>query len=233
MHLLYRITLLLCVTLLFSGCSALGGKSSAEKVAETKANVDWSYAKDGIWIELASDIDLNFYANQSHALVLGVWQVGDEKVFVKLLTDRSALSSAMATGNLPKDILQLDRFVIQPDTRLTLKLDRVQGAKYVGLVAGYYSFDAARSVRYFRIPLNIKSSGLISKDYTAEPSVLALRLLLGSQRIANAESLTYDAEKKVVLETVPLSNEKLEINLSPSVLNQAARESSSVIKLGQ
>ena len=81
--------------------------------------------------------------------------------------------------------------------------------------------------------MNIQSTGLISKDYTAEPAILALQMVLGSQRIINAKSLTYDADKKVVLETVPLSNEKLEVELSPEVLNQVAQESSAVIKLGQ
>jgi len=228
-----RLVFLCTALLLLGGCSALGGKSETEKTDEAKAKVSWPYAKEAIWLELAADTDLNFYANRSHSLVLGVWQVDDEKVFVKLLNDPVALSKGLTTGTLPEKVLQLDRFVIQPDTNSLLKIDRVQDAKYVGFLAGYYVYDSSRSAKYYRIPLNIQSSGLISKTYTAEPAQLTLRLRLGSQRIVNAQSLTYDAEKKIVTETVPLSNERLEIELSPEALKQVAQESSAVIKLGQ
>ena len=228
-----RLILLTFLTGFLFGCSSLGGKSTEEKKDEAKAKVTWPYAKEGILLELASDIDLNFYSNQSHTLALGIWQFDDEKVFIKLLTDKAELIKALVTGNLPKGVLQLDRYVIQPDTKVLLKLDRAQGSKYVGILAGYYQFTGSGAARYFRIPLNIQSSGLISKDYTAEPAVLALRLQLGIQSIVNAESLTYDADAKVVTEKVPLSNANLEIKLSPDVLKQSAQESSAVIKLGQ
>ena len=100
-------------------------------------------------------------------------------------------------------------------------------------MSDFYVFTPSGAARSFGIPLNIQSSGLISKDYTAEPAVLALRLQLGIQSIVNAESLTYDADAKVVIEKVPLSNANLEIKLSPDVLKESAQESSAVIKLGQ
>jgi len=215
------------------GCSAFGGKSTEDKKEEAKAKVTWPYAKEGILLELAADINLNFFSNQSHTLALGIWQFDDEKVFIKLINDKAELIKALATGNLPKGVLQLDRYVIQPDTKILLKTDRAQGSKYVGILAGYYSFTPSGAARYFRIPLNIQTSGLISKDYTAEPAVLALRFLLGTQSIVNAETLTYDADAKVVIEKVPLSNENLEIKLSPDVLKESAEESSAAIKLGQ
>lgn len=228
-----RFSFLVLLMSFLCGCSALGVKSTEEKKEEAKAKVTWPYAKEGILLELAADINLNFFSNQSHTLALGVWQFDDEKVFIKLLNDRAELMKALVTGNLPKGVLQLDRYVIQPDTKILLKIARVQGSKYVGILAGYYSFTPSTAARYFRIPLNIQSSGLISKDYTAEPAVLALRLLLGTQTIINAESLTYDAEAKAVIEKVPLSNENLEIKLSPDVLKESAEESSAAIKLGQ
>lgn len=228
-----RLILPIFLTGFLFGCSSLGGKSTDEKKDEAKAKVTWPYAKEGILLELASDIDLNFYSNQSHTVALGIWQFDDEKIFIKLLNDKAELIKALSTGNLPKGVLQLDRYVIQPDTKVVLKLDRAQGSKYVGILAGYYSFTPSGAARYFRIPLNIQSSGLILKDYTAEPAVLALRLQLGIQSIVNAESLTYDADAKVITEKVPLSNANLEIKLSPDVLKESAQESSAIIKLGQ
>ena len=80
----------------------------------------------------------------------------------------------------------------------------------------------------------MQSSGIITKDYKAEPSVLALRLALGSQRIVNAESLTHDADAPPrPKEVVPLNNDNLEINLSPEVINQSAQRAGALIKLGR
>lgn len=219
--------------LALTGCG-MTGPSKEEKQDKAKADVSWPYASNGIMIELASDIDLNFYANRAHTLVLGVIQFEDPKAFPKLLTQPADLMKSLAKGSLPAGALQLDRYVVSPDSRLLLEIDRVQDAKFVGVVAGYYQFDAARSARYFRIPLNIQSSGMISKDYKAEPAVLALRLALGSQRIVNAESLTFDADAPPKpKEEVPLTNGDLEIKLSPEVMDQAAQRASSLIKLGR
>jgi predicted component of type VI protein secretion system len=228
---LYGVLLLLLSGL--TGCG-LTGPSSAEKQDKVKAEVKWPFAKNGIMIELSSDLDLNYYSGQAHTLVLGILQFDDEKAFPKLLTKPADLMKSLTSGNLPTGALQLDRYVLSPDTRLILEVDRVQDAKFIGIVAGYYQFDAARSARYFRVPLNMKSSGLIAKDYKAEPAVLALRLGLGAQRIVNAVSLTHDADAPPSpKEDIPKNNSNLEINLSPEVMNQAAQRAGSLIKLGR
>ena len=221
------------IALGLAGCG-LTGPSKEDKQDKAKAEVKWPFAKNGVMIELASDVDLNFYANSAHTIVLGVLQLEDEKTFPKLLTQPADLIKALSSGKLPPGALQLDRYIVSPDARLLLEIDRVQDAKFVGIVAGYYQFDATRSARYFRIPLNMQSTGIITKDYKAQPAVLALRLALGSQRIVNAESLTHDADAAPpAKEEVPLTNDNLQINLSPEVLNQAAQRASSLIKLGR
>lgn len=227
----YGVLLLLLSAL--TGCG-LTGPSTAEKQDKVKAEVKWPFAKNGIMIELATDLELNYYFGQGHTLVLGILQFDDEKIFPKLLTKPADLMKSLTSGNLPTGALQLDRYVLSPDTRLILEVDRVQDAKFIGIVAGYYQFDAARSARYFRVPLNMQSSGLISKDYKAEPAVLALRLGLGAQRIVNAVSLTHDADAPPSpKEDIPKTNGNLEINLSPEVMNQAAQRAGSLIKLGR
>ncbi len=231
--LLNRLVLIVLAVAALTGCG-LTGPSKEDKQEKAKAEVTWPYAKNAIMIELVSDLDLNFYANRAHTIVLGVLQFDDEKTFPKLLTQPADLVKALSSGNLPAGALQLDRYVVSPDARLLVEIDRVQDAKFIGIVAGYYQFDATRSARYFRIPLNMQSSGIITKDYKAEPSVFALRLALGSQRIVNAESLTYDADAlPKPKEEVPLTNDNLEINLSPEVMSQAAQRASALIKLGR
>jgi type VI secretion system VasD/TssJ family lipoprotein len=230
---LNRLLLVVLMVTSLAGCGVTG-PSKQDKQDKAKAEVKWPYAKNAIMLELASDVDLNFYSNRAHTIVLGVLQFGDEKDFPKLLTQPADLIKALTSGNLPGGALQLDRYVVSPGARLLLEIDRVQDAKFVGIVAGYYQFDVTRAARYFRIPLNIQSTGIITKDYKAAPSVLALRLALGSQRIVNAESLTHDADAPPQpKEEVSLTNDNLQINLSPEVMNQAAQRAGALIRLGR
>jgi predicted component of type VI protein secretion system len=228
-----RLMAFVALLLGFGGC-AMMGPTNEQKQEKVKAEVKWPYAKNAILIELASDVELNFYSNRAHTMVLGVLQFDDEKAFPKLLTQPNDLVKALSSGKLPAGALQFDRYVVSPDARLLLEIDRVQDAKFVGIVAGYYAFDATGSARYFRIPLNLQSSGIVSKDYKAEPAVLALRLALGSQRIINAQSLTHDADAPPkTKEEVITDNENLQINLSPEVLNQASQRAGVLIKLSR
>jgi hypothetical protein len=128
-------------------------------------------------------------------------------------------------------VLKFERYVVSPGKKTALKIDRVQDAKFVGFVAGYYQFNAIQAARLFKIPLNIQTSGIVTTTYKAEPSVLALRLFLGSDRIVNAESLTYDFEKKVVIETVPLDSSKPEVSLTDGRVSEAKASSEAAMKL--
>lgn len=227
-----RLLLLALVTVVVAGCSSLGVQTTEQKQKQAKVEVTWPYAKDGILLEVETSADLNRHADQSHAVVLGVVQLDDEKSFPKILTDAAAVVDLLTTGKLSAGVLQMDRYVVNPGERHMVKIDRVQNARFVGLLAGYYEFEPARAARYFRIPLNVQSSGLVIKDYKAEPSVLALRLVLGSQRIVNAVSLTHDPDQSPNRELLPTTNPPAEVALSPTGSKQAAPYTGTLIKLG-
>lgn len=228
-----RLLLLVLVTLWVAGCSSLGIETPEQKQKQAKVEVTWPYAKDAILLEVESSPDLNRHANQSHAVVLGVVQLDDEKSFPKILTDTGTVVDLLTTGKLSAGVLQMDRYVVNPGERHVVKIDRVQDTRFVGLLAGYYEFEPARAARYFRIPLNMQSSGLIMKDYKAEPSVLALRLVLGSQRIVNALSLTHDPDQRATKELLPTTNPPAEVALSPAGSKSAAPYTGTLIKLGR
>lgn len=229
----HRLLLITLASLLglIQGCSSVNSALGGNTQKEAKAEVNWDYKKNGIQVELVASDDMNAYFNQPHTLVLGVFQLEDAKPFIKLLADQKSLTSMLASGNADKDILQLDRYVISPDKRTILDIDRVQDAKYVGFVAGYYSFDAPAASRLFRIPLNIQTEGIVSTTYKAEPANLALRLHLGRQRIMNAQSLTFDPDKKPTVETIPLETPSPEIKLDDKTLRDANEAADAARKL--
>lgn len=213
------------------GCASVNSALGGNTQKEAKAEVSWDYKSKGIQVELLTSHDMNAYFNQPHTLVLGVFQLENSKSFMTLLGDSKSLTSMLASGRADKDILQFDRYVVSPDKRTIIEIDRVQDAKYVGFVAGYYNFDAPAASRLFRIPLNIQTDGLVSTTYKAEPANMAIRLYLGRQRIMHAQSLTFDPDKKPVLETIPLETPPPEIKLDDKALEDAQEASGAARKL--
>jgi predicted component of type VI protein secretion system len=225
-----RFALVGCFLAALSGCAWLNSTLGGNTPKEAKAEVEWPYEKDAILVDLVSDLTLNFYSNQSHTVVLGVFQLADQKAFVDLLAKPDAVMKVLVGGKASPEVVQFDRYVVNPGKKTTLKIDRVQGAKFVGFVAGYYQLKPVQAARLFRIPLNIETSGIVTTTYKAEPAILALRLFLGNDRIVNAEMLTYDFEKKVIKETVPLGAVKPEISLDSQV-TQAKTSADAAVKL--
>jgi predicted component of type VI protein secretion system len=45
------------------------------------------------------------------------------------------------------------RLVVQPNQEMTESVDRAEGAKFVGVVAGYYTLQKAESIRSYAIPV--------------------------------------------------------------------------------
>jgi len=215
------------------GCSSVNSAMGGNTQKEAKAEVSWDYKRNGIQLELVASPDMNAYFNQAHTLVLGVFQLEDGKPFMKMLGNAKALAATLASGNADKDVLQFDRYVVSPGKRTILNIDRVQNAKYVGFVAGYYDFNPPEAARLFRIPLNIQTEGMVSTTYKATPANLALRLHLGRQRIINAQSLTFDPDQKPDVESIPLDQGDPEIKLDDKALKQADDASGGVRKLGQ
>ena len=208
-----------CLLSLTAGCSSVNSALGGNTATEAKAEVQWDYARDAIQIELDSSPDLNDFFSQPHTVVLGVFQTADTKTFAALLKDADKIKQILASGNAGSDVLQLDRFVVSPDKHVIVH----RGIVHRGIVDN--------AARLFRIPLNMDSSGIISTTYAAQPAHLALKLRLGRQRITNARSLTFDADSKPNIETVPLNNDKLEIDIDQQARDAAQASTSAARKL--
>jgi type VI secretion system VasD/TssJ family lipoprotein len=206
----------------------MGGNSQKE----AKAEVSWGYQKNGVMIELVSSNDLNFYANEPHTLVMGVYQLSDSKTFMKMLTNVPQMMKGLETGKTEDGVLSLERYVVSPGRRTTMKIDRVQDARFIGIFAAYYqNRGSASAARLFNVPLNISSEGVVTTTYFATPAVLATRLYLGADQIVNAEMLTYDPDKQKIIENVPLDLKNPEIKLTPEELSMQEQSSQAAMRL--
>ena len=197
------------------GCAAANSAMGGNTAKQARGEVAWDHAADGVLIEITSPPDLNLYQDQPHTLLLTVFQVADAAEFRKLVADPQQLAQALGTGKAGPAILQTSRYVVAPGRRTLLSLDRVQQARFVGVVAGYYSLDAAGTARLFEVPLAVSSKGWFSTTYSAEPVPLAIRLQLGAQAIAEARSHNPYPLPKTESAWIPLDGGGHEIDLGP------------------
>ena len=214
-----------------AGCSAanslLGGNTRKDAVAE----IAWEYAQNAVMVELEADPKLNQYGGEAHTLVLGVYQMEDSAAFYKLVADPLLVGKTLETGKGGEGFVHFARYVVTPGQRTILSLDRAQKAKFVGVAAGYYQMDAARSARLFQVPLTVESDGMVSKTYKAAPALLAVRLNLGPDEVMNAQRLNHDPTEKKLSESVPLDGGGREIKLDAGSVKNALDAAGSVKKL--
>ncbi len=138
------------------------------------ASVEWKYEKDAIILYLKSDPKLNYYKNNTHTLVLCAYQLNDPNVFNQLIDRNGGLSKLLECTSFDPSVTSSKRLLIYPDRERIDSLDRAEGTKYVGIVAGYYLLKKNHSVRFFEIPLSF---------FFSNPKILRIDLYLGPQKI--------------------------------------------------
>lgn len=173
---------IICCTAL-AGCSSmnsmLGGSSEKDALNDLK----WSYSDDGVQIQVHADPALNQSSGQPHMLALSVVQMEDPNAFTALTANAAKLKTLLLADSPPPGVLSVQRIYIAPGEVQTLKLQRVEKAKYIGLAAGYDHLDPARCARLYRIGVQVDSSGLIIKTRSAAPEPLKIDLRLGPEGI--------------------------------------------------
>ena len=126
---------------------------------------DWGYAKEAIHLRLKVDPQLNLYQGNPHTLLLCVYQMRDPNAFNQLLEEKDGLSRLLECGRFDPSVTYSKRWIVYPERDMIEFLDRFEGTKYVGLVAGYYFLRKENTVRFYNIPVVEEKKGktIISK----------------------------------------------------------------------
>ncbi len=153
------------------------------QVSSPPPPVEWRYAKDAIRLHLQGDPKLNLFQGDAHTLMVCVYNLGDPNAFNHLVGEKEGLTKLLECGRFDPSVASSKRLVVQPGQELTESLDRAEGAKYVGFVAGYFSFQKEKMVRLFSIPLLEETQGVLFRTKSSIPAVLNIDLYLGPQEI--------------------------------------------------
>lgn len=144
---------------------------------------DWQFQKDGIRLHIKSDPQLNLFQGDAHTLLICLFNLRDPNVFNQMVEEREGLTKLLECGRFDSSVASSRRWVIQPGQELNEALDRAEGARYVGLVAGYYSLQKEKMVRLYSIPVLEDSKGLVFRTKTSLAAILNLDLYFGPLEI--------------------------------------------------
>lgn len=152
---------------------------------------NWTFGADGIFLQFKADGNLNLFDKEPHTVAVGLFQMNSPNAFQKLVATPDGASALLAQGTVDKSIIGFERFFIQPGANMTQVFDRLEGAKYIGLVVGYVDLSAPGKISIFKpVPTGEESEGFLFTTGKAEPTLFWLRVGLGSDGIVSVDQLT-------------------------------------------
>lgn len=176
-----RILGIICILsiLLISSCAKQPPPSIP---VETKP----TYTEKFISVQLKADSQLNLYGGSSHALHLCLYQLSDPNAFNQLSENEMGIGKLLACDRVDvgpplPGAANAKKLIVQPGEMQNLELDRAEGAKYVGVVAGYYGQMQKRQVtRLYTIPTSEeREQGVV----VIRQKPLRINLFLGPQAL--------------------------------------------------
>lgn len=139
------------------------------------------FLENGVVLHLEADPMLNLYDGQPHTLLLCVYQLQDPNAFNQYRQDYSGISKLLEGKRFDPSVAAAKRIFVQPGDNQGLVLDRAEGARFVGVVAGYYNMNKDQATRLFEVPLLEQEKGWFSKEVVFSYGVLEVSLKLGSE----------------------------------------------------
>lgn len=112
---------------------------------------DASYEKNALTLNIKSDRQLNLYQGRSHSLVLCVYQLKEPNSFNQLSDERDGIYKLMECGRFDGSVAYVRRNIVQPGEDAGGPMDMAEGAKYLGITAGYYDLTKKGSVRLLAV----------------------------------------------------------------------------------
>jgi type VI secretion system VasD/TssJ family lipoprotein len=167
------------------------GCSSKPKVVQPQLPItadpgapQWTYGSNAIRLQLRADQRLNLYDDQAHTLAVCLYQFTDPNNFNDLSKDQAGLLKLLKCEKSGADVAGVQRVIMQPGESRDLHLDRAEGAKFVGVVAGYYDLKAEKAALLLEIPIVVFKKGFIFTTKYQVPGQLDVQLNLGPTTIS-------------------------------------------------
>lgn len=154
---------------------------------ETYPVPDLQYVEDAIQIRFKADEQVNLFGNLPHAIHVCIYQLRDPNQFNRLVEQEETIPELLGEkcGLADASVATSKPLTLQEGDEETIIMDRGEGAKYIGIVAGYYSLKKDGSVRLFDIPVVVakKSAGCLKSTLVSKLEAVKVDVILGPTEI--------------------------------------------------
>ena len=180
---------ILCCALLLApaACDAAKKVPPPPDGALKPSEVVWSQQKNGLSVTVAAADDLNFAYGSPLGITICLYQLSDMSKFTALAATFDGVRKLLEGDiELLGGTALMSRVeYIQPGEKITRSFDRMEGAKYFAVAAGYAHRDPARCSAYAPFPVDetvikVKRRKKVTY-YTA--GTLAAGVLLNSEAV--------------------------------------------------
>ncbi len=149
---------------------------------------DTGFTNDAILFNISSDKKLNLFNEKAHTIHIVVYQLNNPNSFTQLIQDENGLTRLLIGEIFDASVTFVDNITVYPDSKKSYSLNRAEGTKYVGIVAGYTIMDKNRMVRVYKIPI-VKKRKILSLSFKKEEIIKPLKVnfIFGPQQITMDE----------------------------------------------
>lgn len=182
-------TLISGILLIVNGLFLTSCSSHDAQRQQAMKEVAAPFSSHAITLTLRAEPELNRLNGLPNSCTVLLIQAADKEALEKLLTNPVLLKGLFSGAGAEGAILQIDRYVVMPGQENTLHIDRVEKARKVALVAGYFPFPMEKHIARFDIPVSAYEEGWWNKAWRAELSPLDINVTLGSESIVSTKKI--------------------------------------------
>ena len=184
-----RVKSLLFIIIVVISVTGCGGKqkpvnpTTVTTPASSPDQIKWTYQINAISFKLGVDKNLNEYDGAPHTLLLCFYQLSKLNKFNELAGTSTGMEKLFNCTSFDPTVTDVQREFVQPGRNATIVMDRAEGTKFVGVVAGYYNLEGKAS-RTWQIPMDVSETGMLWwGDTWYAPAKLDGMIILGPHEL--------------------------------------------------
>jgi type VI secretion system VasD/TssJ family lipoprotein len=100
------------------------------------------YSEKGLQIDIRADQLLNSWDGEAHTVKLAIYQLSENSAFIEKQKSNQELLNLLKVKKFDPTVVGYEQLIIQPNESRIISVDRVNQAKWIGIVAGYFRTDS-------------------------------------------------------------------------------------------
>lgn len=147
----------------------------------------WQYEPEAVHLRIDADANLNLHEGKPHTLMICIYQLRRKTGFNSLAEEIEGRYKLLECQPFDNTVATTKRLIIHPGDNLNLLMDRLEGARHLAIVAGYYLLQKKRIIRMVDFPVVTEEHGFMGSKTTSRVGKLNLEITFGDQQIKGIE----------------------------------------------